>query len=289
MKRDTTRPPSSFFWRTTVDGKKHLKIRPLRWCVPILLASFFLLSYGFDVQMLEGSLVASRLMGYHLVDLYCSLEVIAAHHKIATNLMIGMISIALIYWMIGGRSFCAWVCPYGLLSEWAQSMHRWLVKRGVIKKRKKVTTQIKYVFLVSFLLASALSGYLIFEHINVVGIISRWLIYGLTESALVVVVVLTFEIFFYERVWCRSICPSGTVYGLLNPIALIRIEADRTLCDNCGDCTPACHVPEALAPVFISKDGTVFLNSTDCTMCGKCLDACSRDVFHFNHRLKDLV
>lgn len=279
----------NFFKRKSLDGKTHWKVRPWRWLVAFGLASLFMISYGLDIQMLEGSMVASRLVGFHLVDLYGGLEIIAAHGKIATNLLLGMIFVGVVYFIVGGRSFCAWACPYGLLSEWGEMLHKWLVARGLIKKRKRLTTKIKYVFVASFLVVSFCTGYLVFAHFNVVGMLSRMLIYGMVESSLVVLFVLAIEVFFFERFWCRSVCPSGAVYGLMNPIAIIRIEADRSKCDHCGACTPQCHVPEALAPVFAVKDGKVFLTSTDCTMCAKCMDACSRDVFEFSHRLRKLI
>ena len=52
---------------------------------------------------------------------------------------------------------------------------------------------------------------------------------------------------------------------------------------------PECHVPEALKVVF-AKDAqpTVFITSTDCTMCGKCMDVCDRQVFSYSHRLKEI-
>jgi ferredoxin-type protein NapH len=278
-----------FFKRKSIDGKTHWKVKPWRWLVTLGLAGCFLLSYGLDIQALEGSMVASRLMGFHLVDLYCGLEVIAAHGEIAPNLLLGMIFVTVVYFIAGGRSFCAWACPFGLLSEWGEILHKYLVRKGWIKKRKRITTATKYVFVVSFLASSFVSGYLVFEHINVVGLLSRLLIYGLVESSLIIVFVLAVEIFFYQRLWCRSVCPSGAVYGLMNRVTIIRIEADRSKCDKCGACTPACHVPEALAAVFEKDKTPVFLNSTDCTMCAKCMDACSRDVFSFSHRLKKLV
>ncbi|MBO5658433.1 MAG: NapH/MauN family ferredoxin-type protein [Duodenibacillus sp.] len=283
-------PSGQSFWiRKDIDGSTHVKVRPIRWCVAFILAAAFVLSYGLDVQVLEGSMVASRLMGFHLVDLYGGLEVIAAHGAIATNLGLGMIFVAVVYWMAGGRSFCAWACPFGLLSEWGECLHRHLLKRGLIAKRKKITTRVKYVFAVSFLAASFATGYLVFGQINVVGMLSRLLIYGLLESALVIAFVLIVEVFFWRRLWCRAVCPSGAVYGLMNPVAVIRIEADRSRCDKCGVCVPECHVPEALSAVFAQKNGSVFLNSTDCTMCGKCMDACTRGVFSFSHRLKKMV
>ncbi len=151
-------PDNSFFYRTDVSGCRHLKVRPWRWLTAVLLAAAFLLSYFLDIQVLEGSMVASRLMGFHLADLYSGLEVIAAHGSIATNLALGMTFIGLAYWILGGRTFCAWACPYGLLSEWAELIHLNLVKKGWIRHRRLLTTRIKYVFTVSFLAASFLSG-----------------------------------------------------------------------------------------------------------------------------------
>lgn len=279
----------SFFFRKSLDGKKHLKIRPWRWLTALSLAGAFLLSYGLDIQVLEGSMVASRLMGFHLVDLYSGLEVIAAHGSIAPNLLLGMLFVGVVYWIVGGRTFCAWACPYGLLSEWGELLHRWLVKKHLITRRRRLTTKIKYVFTAGFLLSSFLTGYLVFGHLNVVGLLSRFLIYGLVESGSLILLALAIEVFYSPRFWCRAVCPCGAVYGLLNPISVIRIEADRSHCDKCGACTQNCHAPEALATVFAAKDGKVFLSSTDCTMCARCIDACTRDALSFSHRLKKLL
>lgn len=282
---------TSCFIRKDLDGSKHIKIRPLRWLTAIALASFFVFSYKADLQALEGSMVASRLMGFHMVDLFGGLEVIAAHGKIATNLAMGLILVFVVYWILGGRSFCSWACPFGLISEWAESLHLFLVRKQIIRKRKKLTTKYKYLIALSFLFASGLSGYLIYQHVNLVGIFSRVLIYGLFEAFLLVVFELLIEVFFYQRLWCRSICPSGATFGLLNKVAILKIEADKKACDHCGECIKSCHAPECLSVVFDKKDKKeqVYLNSTDCTMCGKCMDVCTRGVFHFSHRLKRLI
>ena len=101
----TLRGDHNLFLRVNKDGSKALKIRPFRWAVCILLALAFILSYKLDVQVLEGSMIASRLMGFHMVDLFSGLEVIAAHGKIATNLFMGFIFVAVVYFILGGRSF----------------------------------------------------------------------------------------------------------------------------------------------------------------------------------------
>ena len=175
----TLRGDHNLFIRVNKDGSKALKIRPFRWTFCILLALAFILSYKQDVQVLEGSMIASRLMGFHMVDLFSGLEVIAAHGKIATNLFMGFIFVAVVYFILGGRSFCSWACPYGLLSEWGEILHKKLVHAGLIKKRKKITTSWKFFIALCFLASSYFSGYLVYQYINLVGINSRILIYGL--------------------------------------------------------------------------------------------------------------
>lgn len=298
----STKNNKSWFVRTNLDGSKSLKMRPIRWLICIFLALAFVLSYHLDVQVLEGSMIASRLMGFHMVDLFSGLEVAAAHGKIAVNLLMGLIFVTTVYLILGGRSFCSWACPYGLLSEWAELIHKRLVALGIIKKRKKITTRWKYFIAVCFLLASYFSGYLVYQYVNLVGITSRILIYGLLETGLIVLFVLAIEVFFFQRLWCRSVCPSGAAFGLLGKVSLIRLEADTSKCDKCGACTPECHVPEALKVVFAKRtpernarpgrdqsSGTVMITSTDCTLCGKCMDSCDRKVFTFGHRLKKLI
>ncbi len=99
------------------EGKKRLGIRFYRWLSVILIHVIFVLSYYIDLQILEGTLSGSRLLGFHLIDPYMTLQVFAAHHKIPINLAIGTISIVMVYLLIGGRSYCSWVCPYTILGE----------------------------------------------------------------------------------------------------------------------------------------------------------------------------
>jgi ferredoxin-type protein NapH len=43
--------------------------RNRRWTFLIAINLFFVVSFGFDIQILEGSLTASRFIGFHLIDL----------------------------------------------------------------------------------------------------------------------------------------------------------------------------------------------------------------------------
>ena len=106
------------------------KWRNRRWVTLALVNLLFVFSYYYDIQILEGALTASRFIGFHLIDLNAALQVMLAHKHIITNLLIGTATVLVLWILIGGRSFCSWVCPYHLLAEWARwprtPCSRWL-------------------------------------------------------------------------------------------------------------------------------------------------------------------
>ena len=105
----------------------------VRWAVLLGINLLFTFSFWVDIQVLEGSLTASRLLGFHLADVYSSLLVMLAQRHVAVNLVIGAATIALFWVLIGGRSFCSWVCPYHLVAEWAEMLRLRLAKRGWVR------------------------------------------------------------------------------------------------------------------------------------------------------------
>ncbi|MDR0250571.1 MAG: NapH/MauN family ferredoxin-type protein [Burkholderiales bacterium] len=276
------------FVRDTARGRR-LSLRAWRFLTVIGCLLLFVLSYRIDLQFLEGTLVGSRFIGLHLIDLFVTLQVFAAHHAIPRNLAIGTATVLVVYVALGGRSFCAWVCPYGILSEIGESIRFWLIEKKILKKGTYLPDKMKYVIWAAFLLASFLTGILVFEIFNVVGVIYRALLYGGLLSLTIVFLILLLEIFVSRRVWCRSVCPVGTTYGFLNPIALLKLKVNKPRCNNCGACTAVCHVPKALAPVFSKDEKAIYIVSTDCTLCGRCIDVCDEDALTFTNRLKNLV
>jgi ferredoxin-type protein NapH len=107
--------------RAAIDGRAReaAKVhtwRNRRWAVLIIVNLLFTLSFWLDIQILEGALTASRFIGFHLIDLNSALQVMLAHKHIITNLVIGTLTVATLWLLLGGRTFCSWVCPYHLLS-----------------------------------------------------------------------------------------------------------------------------------------------------------------------------
>ena len=69
----------------------------------------------------------------------------------------------------------------------------------------------------------------------------------------------------HERPFCKYLCPLGAIYGLCNPIALVRQAVDPDKCTHCGACARACpmHVPLPEKP-----------NHLECVRCGLCRLVC---------------
>jgi len=278
------------------DGKRRLTIRAWRWISIILINLAFFLSFFIDIQFLEGTLNGSRLFGFHLIDPFTAIEIFASTHEIHTNVIIGSLTLLVFYFFVGGEAYCAWVCPYGLLSEIGEYINYRLVKKKIIKERK-FNPNIRFFFWAVFIAAAAIDGYLVFEVINPIGIISRAIVYGESLALVWVFIVLLFEIFYSRRAWCKYICPVGTTYNLLGWVSLTKVKWDMNKCDHCGACLKACfedHVLEITKAKYDKhreengKTTEIIVNG-DCTLCGRCFDVCHTDAYNYEFRLKDLV
>ena len=285
----------STFFDKTREGKTKFSYRMKRWILVISIHLLFFLSFFIDLQVLEGTLSGSRFLGFHMIDPFTTLEMFLATYHLHINIIIGVSTIVVFYLLVGGKSYCSWVCPYGILSEIGEKWHNTLVNKKIIKSRK-FDQRIRYIFWAIFLTLSFTSGYLVFETFNVVGIMSRFIAYGWSIALVWVLVVLAFEVFFSRRAWCTYICPIGTTYGMIGKVSALRIEWNDS-CDSCMVCHDVCFVPQVLEITKakykkqIDEKGITnqYLTGADCTLCGRCVDVCHEDALKFDFRLKSLV
>ena len=285
----------STFFDTTKDGKKKFSYRMKRWILVVSIHLFFFLSFFIDLQMLEGTLSGSRFLGFHMIDPYMTMEVFLATFHMPINIIIGTTTIVIVYLLVGGRSYCAWVCPYGILSEIGEKWHNTLVNKKIIKSRK-FDHRVRHIFWAIFLILSFTSGYIVFETFNVVGILSRMMAYGWSVALIWVVVVFAMEVFFSRRAWCTYICPIGTTYGYIGKVSALRIEWNDN-CDSCMVCHDVCFEPQVLEITKAKYKKQIdeknitneYITGADCTLCGRCVDVCHEDALKFDFRLKSLV
>jgi ferredoxin len=76
------------------------------------------------------------------------------------------------------------------------------------------------------------------------------------------------------RTYCNTICPVGTVLGILSRYSLFRIAIDADKCNNCGLCSRNCK-----ASCINFKEYKV--DNSRCVTCMNCLEKCNRDAIGY--------
>lgn len=248
--------------------------RNRRWFTITCFVLLFVLSYRLDIQLVEGALTAARLVGFHMADLNSALQVMLAHKSLVTNLLIGTVTVILLWWLLGGRSYCAWLCPYHMVAEWAESLHLKLAEKRIVKDHG-FHRGMRTVFWFLFAALAFVTGYTVFETINPVGILSRGLIYGPSLALGWVVVLLAFEVFYSRRFWCRYVCPIGLTYGIIGLFSPVKLVHNLADCQHEGECRKVCMVPHVLDRVIKGRACDVETEiGADCTRCGLCVESC---------------
>ena len=83
----------------------------------------------------------------------------------------------------------------------------------------------------------------------------------------------------HGRTWCNTICPVGTVLGLLSRFSLFKVRIDSDRCNGCGLCATKCK-----AACINSKEHAV--DYSRCVDCFDCLGACKQKALVYNPSLK---
>ncbi len=79
------------------------------------------------------------------------------------------------------------------------------------------------------------------------------------------------------RLYCNTVCPVGTLLGLVSKYAMFRIRIDETLCNRCAECSLNCK-----AECIDLKSNEI--DFTRCVGCFNCLNVCSRQGIDYrNH------
>ena len=256
----------------------------LRRASQLFFLALFLIGPLTGYWLVKGTLASSLTLDLlPLSDPYVILQGLAAQHWPELSALIGAAIVLLAYALIGGRVYCAWVCPINPVTDLAA----WLHQRLDLPKGWQPKRSIRLWLLAATLIVSAVTGTIAWEAVNPVTLLHRGLLYGVGLAWAAVLAVFLFDLFVSRRGWCGHLCPVGAFYGLLGVKSLLRISArDRAACDDCMDCFAVCPEPQVITPALRggpSGESPVIL-SGDCTNCGRCIDVCSKDVFHFASR-----
>jgi ferredoxin-type protein NapH len=256
----------------------------LRRASQLGILALFLLGPLAGVWIVQGNLSASMTLDVlPLTDPMLLLQSVLSGSLPTLSGLIGALIVLVFYALVGGRVFCAWVCPVNPVTDLAA----WLRRRLGLRSGAHLSRNLRYWMLALVLAMPAVTGVIAWEYVNPVSMLHRGLIFGMGLAWAVVLVVFLFDLFVVRHGWCGHLCPVGAFYGLVGTKALLRVAAvGRDACNDCMDCFAVCPEPQVIRPALkgAGKGACPVIYSIDCTNCGRCIDVCSLDVFRFGGR-----
>ncbi|MHB0994882.1 MAG: 4Fe-4S binding protein, partial [Elusimicrobiales bacterium] len=172
------------------------------------------------------------------------------------------------------KSFCGWVCPFGLLSETLWGLRR--VLKFPLYPPKWLDyplASLKYLLLGFFAWAimsmntAALRSFLDGEY-NLVADAKMYFFFAhigpLAAGIIASLLLLSFAVPYF---WCRYLCPYGALLVPLSLAGPLRVRRDPAACTACGGCSRAC-------PHGIEVDRLAAVRSENCVSCARCTQAC---------------
>lgn len=255
----------------------------LRRASQLGILALFLVGPWFGVWIVKGNLSSSLTLGVlPLTDPFLLAQSLAAGQIPYREALLGGGIVLAFYLLVGGRTFCSWVCPINPITDAAA----WLRRRLNLKGGKVPSSNTRHWLLAFVLLAALATGSLAWEWVNPVSMLHRGLIFGFGLAWGIVGGVFLYDLLIASRGWCGHVCPMGAFYGLLNRFAVLRVAAPRrATCNDCMDCFAVCPEPQVIRPALkgVGQDHPLVLDR-DCTNCGRCIDVCSKNVFRITTR-----
>lgn len=263
-------------------------LRAHRWllsrrAVQLCVMLSFLVGPWFGWWIAKGNLASSKLFGVlPLSDPFMLLQSLAAHQWPLAEAFVGAAIVLAFYLLVGGRVFCAWVCPVNILTDAAA----WLRRRLGLKGGRAPHEATRRWLLACVPIAAAATGVLAWEWVNPVSLLFRGLVFGLGAGWVVLAAIFLYDLLVAQRGWCGHLCPMGAFYALLGKAAVLRVTApQRAACDDCMDCFAVCPEPQVIRPALkgVGQSHAVILDGA-CTNCGRCIDVCNKNVFRLGLR-----
>lgn len=217
-------------------------------------------------------------------------------HTIYRGLIWAVLTIVLT--IIFGRVFCGWICPFGASHQFVGYLGNKgrKVKDRINSNRYRKAALLKYLFLITFLVAAAIplgtntvlfTGLLdpipffhrsiniillpiVDKSFNLLSVEPR-----LYKGAFLIGILFTAAIFMnllIPRFYCRFICPTGALLGLIGKYSIWRIGKAEATCSNCMQCENSCE--GACEP---SK----LIRINECVLCLNCYDQCRDGVLKY--------
>jgi len=268
---------------------------------PVRLAIAVVVLAGFTAALLDFRGLVPARVAHWLAAVQFTPSLLALGSSLAAGLVLLVIlGVTLAF----GRVYCSTVCPLGLLQDGIARLAAWLRPRRRSLPPAKPSHWLRYGMLVACVLTIAggaasiayahADPYSIFGRIfsgifrplvvaannglvaPAQGLGQQWL-YRVTTPwpglgvllpaglALMVVAVL---VLWRGRLYCNTLCPVGTVLGLLARHAAFRLTIDQSVCSKCTECLRSCKAQ--CLDLRTSR-----IDASRCVACYNCIAACA--------------
>ncbi len=226
--------------------------------------------------------------------------------------------VVIIISILFGRVYCSTICPLGTLQDTVAYISKKIRKKKKYKY-KKARNFLRYSFLIapftilllgSIFILNLLDPYsnygrifsdlirplviwvnnLLFELFEKIGVDILYPVdykHFRISTTFFPIAVLGFIIwisFYHGRLFCNTVCPVGTILGLVSRLSVFKIGIDSAACNLCGSCTVVC------------KAGCIHLKSrkvdfSRCVACYNCIDSCPENGinYRFDYKSKSHV
>ena len=228
-------------------------------------------------------------------------------------LNLGVILFLFITTLLFGRAYCSVICPLGIMQDIISWVHGKTKKKNRYRfKYSSAKKWLRYLLLGAFVPTLALGAnaaalliapYSTFGRIatNIFAPIYRLCNNGLAwiaervDSYLfystevwvgslssLIIAILAFIIIFIlawrnGRTWCNTICPVGTLLGVLSNFSIFAPVIDKSTCKSCGLCERQCK-----ASCINSVEEEI--DYSRCVVCMNCIDACKEGAVKYDVR-----
>jgi ferredoxin-type protein NapH len=173
--------------------------------------------------------------------------------------------------LVLGPVFCAWACPFGLVSEvldrllpWRRPFPPGAARRARVARPAVLAALLLLSALLALPLAAILQG-----PRAVTSAVQESLYLGLPSAFALAILggLVALDALLPRRLFCRALCPAGSLAKLVRARGALQVvrDADRCACPSVRPCAASCpwgEDPHRLGAL----DG--------CTRCGACVDAC---------------
>ena len=178
--------------------------------------------------------------------------------------------VLVISWFLTARYWCS-VCPMGTLND---------ILNRIGQKKFKVPA-----FIINYGLYFSAAGLAVIILMEVI----THMPYSPKATGFLLLSIASFAILsgllFERRVWCRYLCPLGTLGAMFSGCSIVEWRSNRSICNStCKD--NICYKGDELTRGCPLYQGPFSLRSNqNCILCGNCVKLCTNDSPTFNLRI----